>query len=200
MKKTQKRNRSEYIKGQRIYLAPLLESDAEDMASWINDHEARMFLSRRMPISIENETEWIKKCNDEKNIVFAIMLKNDSGNDKLIGVIGAHNIDYIHGTCVTGANIGVKKHRCKGLGTEAKMIFLNYLFNWINMRKVCSEVFATNGASQKYSEKCGYVQEGVLTEQYYHNGSYIDLIQLAVFKDNFQKAWSAFIEGKPELK
>ncbi len=83
-------------------------------------------------------------------------------------------------------------HQGQGYGTEAKMLLLDYAFNTLNLRKVCSTVLAFNGRSQRYNEKCGYVVEGVQKAQVFRDGSYHDLILMAVFRDDWLPVWREY--------
>ena len=199
MKKKHAANRPVFLDGPQIYLTPLEECDTPVLTKWINHPDARTFLAARYPMQTHQESDWIKNTSSDSRVTLMIMFKSIDSEDVPIGTIDAIKINHIHGTCETGANIGEKEYRGKGLGTEAKMIFLNHLFNWLNMRKVCSEAYATNKASQAYSKKCGYIEEGVLKEHIYHNGTYIDMVQLAVFKEDFKPFWDTFITEHPNL-
>jgi len=104
--------------------------------------------------------------------------------------MGLHQIDFIHGTAVTGAIIGEKEYQGKGYGTDAKMTLLNYAFNTLNLRKVCSDVISFNKRSLAYSKKCGYKIEGRQKQQFYRSGKYYDRVFLAIFRKNWPKIWA----------
>ncbi|MBP9760373.1 MAG: GNAT family N-acetyltransferase, partial [Candidatus Pacebacteria bacterium] len=103
-----------------------------------------------------------------------------------------HHISWINRTATSGAFIGDVAHQGQGYGTEAKMLLLDYAFNTLNLRKVCSTVLAFNGRSQRYNEKCGYVVEGVQKAQVFRDGSYHDLILMAVFRDDWLPVWREY--------
>ncbi len=118
---------------------------------------------------------------------------------KPIGTMGIHAIDYRHRIATTGALIGESGYWGKGYGSEAKMLLLEYAFNTLNLRKICSEVIAFNERSTKYSLKCGYKIEGTKKLHHYAKGQYWDVIQLAVFREDWLPLWEAFCaehEGK----
>jgi RimJ/RimL family protein N-acetyltransferase len=72
------------------------------------------------------------------------------------------------------------------------MLLLNYAFNTLNMRKICSAVFAFNGRSQAYNRKCGYRVEGVSKKHVFVRGNYCDLVMMALFKEDWQPLWEKF--------
>jgi RimJ/RimL family protein N-acetyltransferase len=139
----------------------------------------------------EDELKWFEGLNERKpsDIVFAIVLKE---SDELIGTMGLHGVDFRNGTAKTGSFIGNKKYWGKGFGTEAKMILLEYAFNTLNLRKICSVVYDYNGRSKRCLEKCGYHEEGILKQHQFRNGSYHDAFQMAVFRDEFFPFWETY--------
>jgi RimJ/RimL family protein N-acetyltransferase len=139
-------------------------------------------------LSYISERTFFEKANgiDSKEIVLAMEVGGE-----FIGMMGLHEIDHRHGTATTGAWIG-RPYQARGYGVEAKMLFLEYAFNTLNLRKVCSNVFEFNSPSLKYSEKCGYKEEGRLKAHFYARGRYWDKVQLAVFREDFMPLWEVF--------
>lgn len=150
----------------------------------MNDPDVNQYLCTIHPISLEEELKWLESLHNKngRDVVFAVVLVE---NDELIGGMGLHDINHLHGTATTGSYIGKAEHRGKGYGTEAKMLLLDYAFNTLNLRKICSNVYDFNGRSKRCLEKCGYHVEGVRKEQHYRNGRYCDDILLAIFKNDF---------------
>ncbi len=187
-----KRESVVFLKSKRVILRPIEKSDLPTMQKWINDPQTNKYLSVYLPMRIEDEQDWYEKTlSSDRNIVFAIIV-----DEKLVGTMGVHCIDWKDRTAVTGALIGEVEYRNKGYGSEAKMLLLNYCFNTLNLRKIKSTVFAFNKRSNAYSKKCGYRVEGRLRKEIFVNGSYIDLIQLAVFKKWWEPLWKKFEKEK----
>lgn len=183
-----------FLRGKRIYLRPLQKNDIEKLYVWMNDYEGVLqFLTTRYPNFLEDEEAWYENLrkNKKSDVVFAIA-KSDT--HEIIGVMGLHRIDHINGTATTGSFIGDEGDRSKGYATEAKMLVLRYAFNTLNLRKICSHVFATNPRSMRALEKSGYVKEGVLKEHKFINGHYVDEHVFAVFRDSFAPLWQKFAE------
>ncbi len=177
-----------FLEGQRIRLRILdPETDAAICAQWMNDPETRHVLgaNRAFPISLADEKKWIEKLSGTvppEKIVFGIELKK---NSRLIGVIGLHDIDWVSRQATTGTKIGPVALRGQGLGTEAKLLLLEYAFNTLGLNRIASEVTVYNQASRRYSEKCGYRQEGVRRQSIYKNGRYYDVIMLSILRSEW---------------
>lgn len=176
--------------GKRIYLRPLLKEDLQELVVWINDPEITQFLKATYPLSHHHEEKWYEKVMQSKgeDVTFVIALQE---THELVGIMGLHKINQLHQRACTGSVLG-KKFWGLGYGTEAKMLVLEYAFNTLNLRKICSEVYATNPRSKRCLEKCGYREEGVLKEHVFKNGSFVDVYQMAVFRDSFLKLWAEY--------
>lgn len=176
--------------GKRVRLRVLHEDDLPQITQWINNPEVTQYLSQSFPQTLESEIDWLKARNaSSRDYVFGIELIE---TEALIGVMGIHNIDYVHRTATTGSYIGDENHRNHGYGTEAKHLLLDYAFNTLNLRKICSGCIAFNTRSQRYQEKCGAKVEGVRKDQYFKNGRYWDEIILATWSEDWEKAWDTY--------
>ena len=175
-----------FLCGKRIVLRPVAESDISYFLRWINDPEVGQFMNWIFPITEASEKKWYDSLDERKetDIVLTIML-----NSNPIGIIGIHDINWKNRQATTGALLGEKTLWSQGYGTETKMILLDYIFNTLNLRKICSSVIGFNGRSKRYSEKCGYKVEAVLKDHIFAKGKYWDEIQLAVFRDEWLTLW-----------
>ncbi len=178
-----------FLRGKRVVLRPILREDISLILRWINDPEVTQYLKTYLPKMEANENEWINNLHKETdhNIMLMIVVE-----EKPIGIMGFNNIDWKDRIAITGAFIGEKEYWGKGYGTDAKMVLLDYAFNILNLRKICSSVICFNERSHAYLVKCGYVQEGTLAQQVYFQGRYWDEIIMAVFKENFMKLWEEY--------
>jgi len=176
--------------GNKVILRPILEEDLPKFFLWMNDPLVSKFLSNPFPLSFEQEKEWFQKYLKEPDKINLAIV--DKETDNLIGSIGIHGINYKSGVGTTGTIIGNRDYWGKGYGTEAKMLFLEFIFHELNLRKIYSEVIGFNERSINYSFRCGYVKEVTLPMDLYKNGQYWDKIILAVYRESWEKLWQEF--------
>ncbi len=180
---------SVFLSGKITNLRPLEKADSNKLATWINDPEVRFLVSNVFPRTVHFEEVWIEGLEkDEENIVFGIETKEG----QFIGVMGVHRIDWVHRTCTTGAIIGEKDFWGKGFGTDAKMHLLKYIFDDLNLHKVCSTVISYNKRSLNYSLHCGYKVEGTRRKHVFKDGKYRDLIELGLFRNEWFPIWKLY--------
>ncbi|MDI6820775.1 MAG: GNAT family protein [Patescibacteria group bacterium] len=179
-----------FLKGEKVILRPLRKNtDLEKALRWINDPEVNQYLSIYFPINDKKEEEWFDGLyKNDDNLPFAI----ETLDGKFIGVIGLHRINWKDRVATTGALIGEKDYWGKGYGTDAKMTLLNYAFNALNLRKICSAVIEYNKRSLRYSLHCGYKIEGCWKKQIFKKGKYWDEILLGIFRKDWLKIWRKY--------
>lgn len=178
----------------RVYLRPQQKEDLLFYCQSINNEKIARFLNHHNPLSMKSEEEWFESLpkREFNNRYCAIVLKK---TDEVIGSIGIHDINWVNGTGTTGTFIGREDLLGKGLGTEAKMLWLKYCFLGLNLRQIYSWVIQYNGRSLRYAEKCGYKEIGRKPNDQYREGTYHDLIFLMVTKIDWMPLWEKFSKG-----
>lgn len=184
-------NQVVFLKGRKTLLRPLdKERDLEACQRWINDPDVNQYLKIFRPITPTGEAKWFDQLEEREDIVLAI----ETLDTKFIGTMGLHKINWKDRVATTGSLIGEKDYWGKGYGTDAKMALLNYAFNTLNLRKICSSVLEFNERSLNYNLRCGYQIEGRRRRQVFKNGRYWDEILLGLFKEEWEPLWKAYRE------
>ena len=176
-------------RGKYIYLRPIAKTDLPLFQKWINDPENSQFLSVGQPMGMVAEEKWYEQVasGDPDHITVAICLNNGT----LIGNTGIR-INTRKQSAVTGTLIGPHEHKGKGCATDAKMLMLDYAFNWRGLRKVTSTILATNDRSQRYATRCGYRWMATIEKEHVRGGEWIDEHQFVVFVDEWQPLWEQY--------
>ena len=188
--KDQSQKRIIFLKGHKVILRPLRkETDLESCLRWVNNPGVNRYLNLFLPVSETAEEKWFDNLEKEKD---SIILAIETFEGEFIGLMGLHKINWRDRTAITGALIGEEKYRNKGYGTDAKMILLNYAFNTLNLRKICSSVLSFNKRSLHYNLHCGYKIEGRRRKQIFREDRYWDEIILGLFKNNWLPIWRRY--------
>ena len=167
-----------------------------------NDPEVMRGVILKPPVTLEEELAWYdamtqnrKKAND---LVFALLLHEpgEANAYRYIGHMGLHAITWPDGHAASGSIIADKACFGKGYGTEAKLLLLYEAFRNRGLRKVCSHVKAFNGNSWGHLLACGYKQVGRRKLHHFHDGTFVDDIELEVFREDWEPIWDAYQETK----
>lgn len=153
------------LETKRLILRQPKKGDWQDLMEGVGEYDiSRMLL--RVPYPYKKKyavdyiklllKKWAKKVKDD--YTFYIELKSEK---KVIGAIGIHRIDHFSGTGTTGSWIN-KKYWRNGYMTEAKIAANDFAFNKLKLRRLNSDVFTENKASNATQLKMGYKLEGTL--------------------------------------
>jgi RimJ/RimL family protein N-acetyltransferase len=188
-----------FREGEKAALRPLLRADVPQLLRWFNDPEVTQFLLRSLPITEKEEEEWVDTVHKRTDGVFLGIV--DRKNNKLIGSMGLHNLNWQHRTATTGTTIGDKSYWGKGYGTEAKMLLLDLAFNRFDLYAILSRIFAFNGRSIAYGKKCGYEEVGRIPNWIRGpDGKRHDEVLLQVTQERWRPLWEAYLATRGSTK
>ncbi len=170
------------IRGERLYLRAVERDDLERCHDWMNDESLRATLAQRYPMSLAQEADWIERTSrgqDTSRLTFAICLFE---GDRHIGNCGLEAIERDNGVATFGILIGEKDCRGQGLGEEATRTLCRFAFDEMNLHKIRLDVYASNAGAVRTYESVGFKREGVLREDAFRGGRYIDVVRMGLLR------------------
>lgn len=174
-----------FIDGEKIYLRPVEDGDAELFYYGKNDSSVRETLFLFKPYSrddIKQETEKWFKSNE--NILFTICEKD---SEKAIGITGLFRVDYVSRAAVFFIAIYDPEFWSKGYGGEATRLVIRYSFDILNLNRLQLHVSVDNEKGVKAYKKAGFTVEGTLREAMYHNDEYVDFYVMGLLRKEYYK-------------
>lgn len=105
--------------------------------------------------------------------------------DQLIGLVSLTNINRLNQSAVFHIMIGQSARRSKGIGSYATNEMLNHAFFDMNLNRVELSVLASNHRAIALYEKVGFKKEGINRQAVYKNGTFADMVNMAILKDEF---------------
>lgn len=171
------------ISGEKIILRAMNKEDISKLVEIHNDLEIKkQAMFHPFPISQEQDIEWIESMGRDRSnrsIYFAIVEKE---NNTFAGYTSLRNINWINRNCYFGIAL-LSRMQGKGLGKETTSLVIEYATKNLNLHKIQLEVIVDNKKAIELYKNLGFVEEGLLKRQYFVNGSYIDVIIMAYFKN-----------------
>jgi ribosomal-protein-alanine N-acetyltransferase len=183
------------IETPRLILRKPRPGDWKDIVEGVSDYDvAKMTKNIPHPYSKADADWFINNCLKnwgKASYTFMIELKAEN---KLIGVMGLHNVNVNNGTAATGSWIN-KKYWRQGYITEAKIAVNDFAFNKLQLRRLNSTVITTNKASNATQKKVGYMFEGVQRKgsKSKASGKISDLNMYGLLKEDWKKARKSLI-------
>ncbi len=188
--------------GEKVVLDAIDPEDIEWMRQQRNDPEMRKYFREWKDISKDQQLKWYASRgnnSDPNHVYFAIREIPEDGvqscplgcdkNNKvlcstdLVGCCGLHYVDWRLRSAEFGVFLGAKA-RGKGLGREALELMFDYGFREMNLHKIWCEIYDNNTAIDFY-RSFGFVDEGVLRDNYFCNGKYGNSIRMSVLEDEW---------------
>lgn len=176
--------------GKRVTLRAYDDSldDGWDVVKWRNDPQIKAFFFEEEPLAFYTHLEWIDKIKRDPNVRYYMIQINEDDDHKAltVGTIGLNHIDWRNRTAEFGwFLIGEPKRRNWGYGKEAIFLLLDYAFNHLNLNKIWLQTMALNKAASAVYRKIGFQNEGILREQKFKNGEYIDVHVYGLLRGDF---------------
>jgi RimJ/RimL family protein N-acetyltransferase len=173
------------IKGKKIFLRPIEESDLDFCQVLYNDaHIRNMVVGWDFPSSKKNQKFWFESLiKDKRNVRFIIETKNKNR----IGLTGLWNIDWYNRHAETAIKILVtSKTKGRGYGRDAIMLMSAFAFFNVGLHKLWCEILDYNIPSLKaYTQRSGWKIEGKLRKHIFKNGTYHNLYSVGCLKGDF---------------
>ncbi|MHA1885000.1 MAG: GNAT family N-acetyltransferase [Promethearchaeota archaeon] len=176
-----------FIEGKRIDLVTQDSKWIPLFCKWNNDPTVRYYARWAMPTTPEDIKGWFtpRSGGGARDVVFfSIFHKKDK---RPIGSIGFFRINWLNRNAHISATIGEPEYWGKGIVGEAANLLIRYGFTELNLHKIYAQIFNPNRRSLRAAEKLGFKPEGVLKEDFYIDGEYVDTHQFGILKSNWIK-------------
>ncbi len=134
-------------------------------------------------INNEIDDKWFDNylANRHSNIRCTIV--DDDNN--ILGLVSLTEIDRLNQSATFHIMIGDSNSRGKGIGSFATYDMLKHAFYDMNLNRIELTVLDSNYRAIKMYEKIGFKQEGIKKQAIYKNGTFVDMIIMAILKKDF---------------
>ena len=172
------------IVGKKVVLDSVEKHDIERLRKWRNDPKLRKYFREYREINGEMQEKWFEKISFDTNQVnFTI---KDKKNKNLIGHCGLSYINWTNRTGEFGIYIGDREYRGGGYGSDALRQLCRYGFESLNLNRIWCEVYSNNASLDMYRH-IGFVDEGILRQNYFSEGKYWNSHVLSMLKGEYEQ-------------
>jgi len=176
------------IFGQKIRLRSVERADLPNYVKWFDDPEVRDGLSLYLPLGQANEEQWFENMLKRERHEQPFAVDGKKGSKWIhIGSTGFHNLDWRNHCAEFGIVIGDKNFWNHGYGTDTVRTVVGLGFGELNLDRIFLRVFDTNKRAMRCYEKAGFVLEGRLRRDNFHNGQYRDTLIMSILRDEWEK-------------
>ena len=165
------------IENDKVRLRAIERGDLVQLQKWRNKDTFRRFFREYRELSFENQVQWFEKyvVNDQNTLMFAI---EDVSTGELVGVNGLCYINWLSRSADLSLYIGWKDiyidQEEDGYARKSLDLLLDYAFKTLNLNKVWTEIYEIDAPKIQLYEGMGMHLDGVLRENSFYNGRFID--------------------------
>ena len=172
--------------GRKVRIRGMEESDMEKILEWMNDLEITQFLGTRLPISRTEQQQWYERTVNDKSKKKMII---ETFDGEPIGQISLMRIDQRNRSAEIGITIGEKSYWGQGIGYDATLTLLRFVFHEWGFHRVSLHVASFNERAIRLYKKLGFVQDGVLRDNIYTQNGYYDTLVMSILKPEFDSLY-----------
>jgi RimJ/RimL family protein N-acetyltransferase len=177
-----------------------MAEDVDHILGWVNDPSivGNIAAFSGEPFTREQELAYIAQMqaskSDELYSIFASRSAEGSHDDgaddsnAYVGQVGIHQIHWRSRVGRLGIVIADKARMGQGLGSAALASAIDIAFaeDQLNLHKLWLMVFSNNTRSLRTYKRLGFVEEGVLREEYFHDARWRDMTRLSLLQREWQ--------------
>lgn len=171
-----------FREGEQIELRPIEETDLDFLQRLINDPRVRPGLGSSVPINGQEEQEWYDSLSEDDNVHLLICVDGEA-----VGSIGYWVKQQDWGSAELGYSLDPAAWN-NGYMTDAVRELCAYGFEERRLHKMIARAYETNPASQRVLEKVGFEREGVLRDEAFVQGEYVDMYRYGLLVEEFDSA------------
>ena len=172
------------LHGVRVRLRPLESGDETQLHPWaMDEHEMDLWRDEPGMVGFEMFRQQLRHAlaAGEPHLIVEGL---NSG--RMIGWVYADLLSLAHLRCRMRVYV-IPEARSYGAGAEAGILFLDYLFGWLDMHKVFVETLASQGATRAMAEHWGFALEGILREERRLGQQHYDVARLAIQRSDWHE-------------
>ncbi len=153
----------------QVMLREFIKDDIDYKIKWVNDPQNNRYLHYDLPLKKDKTLAWYRRIiRDNRREDYTILHKNCP-----VGLVGLLNIDDNNKKAELYVMIGEHNVKGKGIATCAIQKILKIAFKK-QLRKLYLFTEVENVPAQSLFEKIGFIKEGLLRNDLFHDNRYID--------------------------
>ncbi len=174
-----------------VTLRELAEADVDSIMTWINDPDivGNIASFSGAPFTREQELAYVRAMiASPTDDVYSILRANDGC---YLGQVGLHQIHRRSRVGRLACIIGSRDNMGKGYGSAAIGSLLDLIFGPMKLHKVWLMIFETNTRARRTYGRLGFVEEGILREEYFHETGWHNMLRMSMLA----REWSENAPG-----
>ena len=161
----------------------IAESDLQMILDWRSSPAVSEFMYTDIEPSLETQKQWfhsIRSDSARRDWIIRV-----DGED--VGLLSIMKIDRTNQRCEWAYYLASPDVRGKGVGKSVETNVLRYVFEELDLNKLCCEVFVSNDLVIQIHEKYGSVVEGTRRQHIFKNDEFHDIVEMGILKSEWEE-------------
>tara|TARA_B100001113_G_scaffold313595_1_gene278723 strand:+ start:753 stop:1301 length:549 start_codon:yes stop_codon:yes gene_type:complete len=173
-----------------VELRQIRTVDKERIRKWRNNPDISKYLYSDHYITADEHDKWFNRIINDKTSKYWIIVCDDED----VGLVHLYNIDERNLRCHWAFYISSINARGKGVGSFVEYSVLHYVFDELNLNKLCCEVLEFNEPVVKMHKKFGFKEEGLFYNHIIKNNKSQNVYCLAILRDEWNEMKPKIVE------
>ena len=177
------------LRSEKIFLRPVMRKDVYgDWWKWLNNGKVTELMDKGYEKNtISRQLRYYQKIQrSKKDLLFAICLVNQ----KHIGCVGLHQINYKKKQAQFGIIIGNIRYHGKGIGKKVWSMIVKFGFEKLHLRTINTMIVKENKASLKIAKSLGFKTQKIFRNFIIKKEKRYDYISLFLKKNNWKNKYT----------
>lgn len=163
-----------------MIVRPIIIEDLPLRVQWMNDPCIYSSMHFEVPITLDNTIKWFDK-NRNSNLRSDVCFID---NGVIVAFGGLTSIDSQLKKAELYIFVNPQSHK-SGIGTQATILLCKYGFEKLDLHKIYLYTNEDNISAIKVYQKCGFLLEGRLRDEYLMNNRFKDRLYFGLLKEEF---------------
>ncbi len=162
-----------FLQGERVLIRNLEAKDYDALSIFFADEDVMYYYlpARQQTFSARELDELLADWNDlDTSFVFTVLYEQ-----RPVGIITCESVDLEMGHAEVGIALLNAVERGKGLASEAMTVFINFLFDDLELHRINARIISGNKDSFKLFERLCFRHEGTQREYIRRGSTYLDM-------------------------
>lgn len=179
-----------------LVLRKVKEEDLQMIMEWRMKPEVTKYMYTDPVLDLEKQKNWFKQISIDDSSRYWIIEMDEVS----IGLLSISDIDNKNKKCVWAYYIADTSFRGRGIATLLECNIYDYVFDKLNLNKLCCEVFEFNDMVVSIHKKFGTEVEGVLKEHIIKNNEKYNVVVMGIVKDKWERIKSEYKYEKIKIE
>lgn len=180
----------------KVCIRKFEEKDISNKIVWINDERNNQFLHYEIPLKYEKTLEWFKRIENSESRYDGVI----EADGKPVGLIGLLEIDRKNSKAEFYISMGEHEYQGKGIASAASRKLLFYGFYIQKLNRIYLYTEKENVKAQRLFEKIGFKKEGLIKEDLFSKGKYVDRYIYGITREMYDQFYLEQITPLSEIQ